>query len=224
MRRLGLGGVVAAACLVAAGATFAISATGGGSQATKQAGSEELKAFQRAPEAGDAIPRGAPGPLTRRFGRVVASRLIATADGFRGRAALYLLRLKRNYTCLIQVERRGAGGGCSPSGQFLSAKRRVAAGAGNGFLHGVAGNEIAKVAFVDRHEVASSSPGPRRRFPLRLPQPQRLHRRHQGSERLQPAWPPCFSRTLVSATAPLGTFPNTGREVSSPEAWDFLLQ
>lgn len=150
MRRLGIGGVVAAACLVAAGATFAISATGGGSQATKQAGSEELKAFQRAPDAGDAIPRGAPGPLTRRFGRVVASRRIATADGFHGRAALYLLRLKRNDTCLIQVERRGAAGGCSPSGQFLSAKRRVAAGAGNGFLHGVAGNEIAKVAFVNR--------------------------------------------------------------------------
>jgi hypothetical protein len=150
MRRLGLGGTVAAACLVAAGATFAISATGGGSQATKQAGSEELKAFQRSPRAGDAIPRGAPGPLTRRFGRVVASRRIATADGFRGRAALYLLRLRRHYTCLIQVERRGAGGGCSPSGQF-SAKRRVAAGGGNGFFHGVAGNEIAKVAFVDRH-------------------------------------------------------------------------
>jgi hypothetical protein len=34
--------------------------------------------------------------------------------------------------------------------QFLSAKR-VKAGSGNGFFTGVAGNEIARVAFVDRH-------------------------------------------------------------------------
>jgi hypothetical protein len=116
------------------------------------ASSEKLKAFQRAPTASDAIPRAALGPLTRRFGRVVASRRIATANGFRGRAALYLVRLKRNYTCLTRIDHGGsAGAGCSPSREFLSATRRVNAGSGNGFFSGVAGNEIARVAFVDRH-------------------------------------------------------------------------
>jgi hypothetical protein len=114
-------------------------------------GSSELKAFGRPVAAGDEVPRSALGPLTRRFGAIVASRRIATASGFRGRAALYVVRLRRNYTCLIQIDHGGAGAGCSLSRQFLSAKRRVAAGSGNGFFHGVAGNEIARVAFVDRH-------------------------------------------------------------------------
>jgi hypothetical protein len=71
--------------------------------------------------------------------------------GFRGPAALYLVRLRRNYTCLIQLDHGAAGGGCSPSREFLSRRRRVAAGSGDGFLHGVAANEVVRVAFVDRH-------------------------------------------------------------------------
>jgi hypothetical protein len=144
-------GIVAAACLVAAGSALVLSATGGGAKATDQAAAGELKAFQRASTASDAIPRAALGPLPKRFGRVVASRRIATASGLRGHAALYLVRLKRHYTCLIQLDHGSAGGGCSPSREFLSGKRRVNAGAGNGFFNGVAGNEVARVAFVDRH-------------------------------------------------------------------------
>jgi hypothetical protein len=115
------------------------------------AGIEKLKAFQRPATARDALHRGRLGPLKRQFGRVVASRRIATTSGFRGAAALYLVRLSRDYTCLIQIEINGGeGAGCSPSREFLSATRRVNAGSGDGFFNGVAGNEIARVAFVDR--------------------------------------------------------------------------
>jgi hypothetical protein len=81
---------------------------------------------------------------------VVASRRIATANGLRGYVALYLIRFKRHYSCLIEVDRRSAGGGCSATRLFLLPKR-VHAGNGSGFFTGVAGNEIARVAFVDRH-------------------------------------------------------------------------
>ena len=64
---------------------------------------------------------------------------------------LYLVKLKRAL-CLVQFDRSdGAGGGCSPSRQFLSTQRDVSAGGGDGFLHGVVGNDVARVAFVDRH-------------------------------------------------------------------------
>jgi hypothetical protein len=61
------------------------------------------------------------------------------------------LRLKGDRTCVILVEHNGAGGGCSPTRQFFSPSRRLSAGGGDGFLYGVAANEIARVAFVDRH-------------------------------------------------------------------------
>lgn len=150
MRHLVYAGVLAAACVVAAGLALALSASRGGARVTSQAPGE-LKAFQRPATASDAIPRAALGPLPRRFGAVVASRRIATASGFRGHAALYLVRLKRHHTCLIQLNHGSAGGGCSLSRDFLSANRRVNAGAGNGFFNGVAGNDIARVAFVNRH-------------------------------------------------------------------------
>jgi hypothetical protein len=71
--------------------------------------------------------------------------------GFRGPAALYLVRLRRKYTCLVQIDHGAAGAGCSPSRYFLSVKRRVAAGGGDGFLHGVVTNDVTRVAFVDRY-------------------------------------------------------------------------
>ena len=114
-------------------------------------GSQDLRAFQRHARAGDAIPRGALGPLTKRFGRIVASRRIAATTGFRGSAALYLVRLRREYTCLVQIDRGAAGAGCSPSRYFLSVRRRVSAGGGDGFLHGVVANDVTRVAFVDRN-------------------------------------------------------------------------
>jgi len=93
-------------------------------------------------------------PFTARFGSVVASRRIAlVSSSLRGRAALYLVKLKRGL-CLVQFDRSGgggAGGGCSPSRWFLSSQRDVSAGGGDGFLHGVAGNDVARIAFVDRH-------------------------------------------------------------------------
>jgi hypothetical protein len=117
---------------------------------TALAGSGQLKAFQRPARAGDRVPRWAVQPLTTRYGSVVASRRIAvTSSSLRGRAALYLVKLESGL-CLVQLH-RGAGGGCSPSRQFLSSPRDVAAGGGNGFFHGVVGNEVARVAFVDRH-------------------------------------------------------------------------
>ena len=152
MRRLAVAVLAAAVCVTVAVSALAITARGGGKQSAERSGGpRELKAFRRPAEAGDAVPRRALGPLARRFGAVVASRRIATASGFRGRATIYLLRLKRNYTCLIQLDRGAAGGGCSPSRDFLSPGRAVAAGAGDGFFHGVAANEIARVAFVDPH-------------------------------------------------------------------------
>lgn len=162
-RRRALQGVLALAVLAfLAGAFLAINHAGGsrpGGHATlpiasraeggEQRSSGGLEAFQRPAKAGDAVPQWAIGFLANRFGAVVASRRIAAANGFRGHAALYLVRLKRDFTCLIQVDHGGGGGGCSPSQQFLSSRRRVAPGAGNGFFHGVAGNEIARVGFVD---------------------------------------------------------------------------
>ena len=119
---------------------------------TAVAGSQQLKAFQRPARAGDAVPRWAVQPVTARYGSFVASRRIAlVSSSLRGRAALYLVKLKRGL-CLVQLDRSGgAGGGCSPSRSFLSSQHDVSAGLGNGFLHGVAGNDVARVAFVDRH-------------------------------------------------------------------------
>ena len=137
--------------MVVAGSALAISTSRDGAQATGQAGQGELKAFRRTPAASDAVPRRAGlAPLKRTYGKVVGSRRIATANGFRGYAALYLIRFKRHYTCLIEVDRRSAGGGCSRSRLFLLPKR-VHAGSGSGFFTGVAGNEVVRVAFVDRH-------------------------------------------------------------------------
>lgn len=151
LRRLFIACLVAAPCVVVAGSALAISTGGDRAQATGQAGQGELKAFRRAPTPSDAVPRRAGlAPLTREYGKVVASRRVATANGFRGYVALYLVRFKRHYTCLIEVDRRTAGGGCSRSRLFLLPKR-VHAGSGNGFFTGVAGDEIARVAFVDRH-------------------------------------------------------------------------
>ena len=119
---------------------------------TAVAGSQQLKAFQRPARDGDAVPRWALQPLTPQYGTVAASRRIALVrNSLRGRAALYLVKMKRGL-CLLQFDRSGgAGGGCSPSRSFLSSQHDVSAGLGNGFLHGVAGNDVARVAFVDRH-------------------------------------------------------------------------
>ena len=150
--KLLIAGVVAVACVLAVGSALALTGRSGNARATGQPTTGELKAFQRPATGADTLPPAARGMFARRFGGLVASRRIATADGFRGHAALYLVRLKCHQTCLIQIDHGGsAGGGCSPSREFLSATRRVNAGSGNGFFNGVAGNEIARLAFVDRH-------------------------------------------------------------------------
>jgi hypothetical protein len=137
-RRAAVTGLIAAVCTVTA--------------VTAVAASQQLKAFQRPARAGDAVPRWAVQPFTAHYGRVVASRRIArVSSSLRGRATLYLVKLKRGL-CVVQFDRSGgAGGGCSPSRWFLSSQHDVSAGGGNGFLHGVAGNDVARVAFVDRH-------------------------------------------------------------------------
>ena len=135
---------------VAIGSMLAL-ATGGGATASKQPASADLKAFQRPATATDVLPRAVRAEMPRTFGTVLASRRVATVDGFRGRATLYIVRLRRHHTCLIQGDHGSFGGSCSPSREFLSPKRRVHVGTGDGFFHGVAGNEVARVAFVDRH-------------------------------------------------------------------------
>jgi hypothetical protein len=84
-----------------------------------------------------------------KYGPVAASRRIATATGFRGHAALYLVRLTRQHTCLLETIHGGAGAGCVSSREFLSVKRPVSAGEGGRFLYGVAANNVARVAFRD---------------------------------------------------------------------------
>jgi hypothetical protein len=85
-----------------------------------------------------------------RYGRVVASRRIATETGFRGHSAVYLVRLKRQRTCLIQTIRDSSAGAaeCLPSREFLSPTRPVRANTGGRFLYGAVANEVARVAFV----------------------------------------------------------------------------
>jgi hypothetical protein len=128
--------------VVAAGCAGIASATG-------QASSAQLRAFERPARATDAVPKAFLPMFAGRYGAVVASRRIATGTGFRGHAAVYLIRLKRHYTCLLRTIRGGAGAGCSASRQFLSATQPIQASTGGRFLSGVAANEIARVAFVD---------------------------------------------------------------------------
>jgi len=99
------------------------------------------------------VPRAFRPLFSGRYGAVVASRRIATAAGFRGHAAVYLIRLKQHYTCLLRTIRSdGAGGaGCSPSAGFLSPSRPVQVSTGGRFLSGAVANGIARVAFVDPH-------------------------------------------------------------------------
>jgi hypothetical protein len=107
-------------------------------------------AFRRAPEAADAIPQPVLGPLARSLGGVVESRRIATANGLRGHAAIYVGRFTRDRLCLIQLDRAGGGAACGAASDIISSRRLVWAGFGDGFLHGVAATKIARVAFVDR--------------------------------------------------------------------------
>jgi hypothetical protein len=121
--------------------------------ATALGGTGQLRAFQRPARASDAVPNAFLPIFLGKYGPVAASRRIATATGFRGRAALYLVRLKRNHTCLIDTIAGGggAGAGCAPSGTFLSVKRPLSPGEGGRFLFGVVANNIARVAFLDPH-------------------------------------------------------------------------
>jgi len=137
-------GRLASVAVVAAGCLVVGSATG-------QASSGQLRAFQRPARATDAVPRAFLPILRGRYGAVLASRRIATGTGFRGHAAVYLIRLTRHYTCLLTTIRGdgGGGSGCSPSGEFLSATMPIQAGTGGRFLSGVVANKIARLAFVD---------------------------------------------------------------------------
>jgi hypothetical protein len=132
------------AAMGVAAAASALARTDGPSRAPST-----LKPFRRPAVAGDALPRGALGPLRRSLGRVVASRRVATTSGRRGPAALYLARLGRNYICLIQIDRGAAGAGCDRAGQSALPGPRIRLGGGDGFLHGLAGDEISRVILVD---------------------------------------------------------------------------
>lgn len=119
--------------------------------ATASAGPGQLRAFQRPARVSDAVPRAFLPIFAGRYGPVVASRRIATATGFRGRAALYIARLKRHHTCVIQTIHGGAGAGCESSSKFLPPQRPVSIGEGGRFLYGVVANKITRVAFLDPH-------------------------------------------------------------------------
>ena len=89
--------------------------------------------------------------FVRGFGPVAASRRVATGTGFRGRAALYVVRLKReDRTCLLSRFHGGAGAGCYSPREFLSAKQPVWFSEGGRFLYGIAANNVARVGFLDR--------------------------------------------------------------------------
>jgi hypothetical protein len=120
--------------------------------ATALAGSGQLRAFERPARARDAIPSAFLPVFAGRYGPVAASRRIATGTGFRGHSAVYLARLKRQHTCLIQIIRDSSAGaaGCFPSREFLSAKQPVRFNEGGRFLYGIAANNVARVGFLDR--------------------------------------------------------------------------
>lgn len=138
---------VLAVIAVVAAALLASTATSS-SRSGQAAPPWDLRVFHRPPHQSDALPHS----VRSGFPNVVASRRIAAvARSFRGAATLYVARLPRKQICLITVQGTGAGGGCSPSRYFLSRSRRMNFGMGNGFLTGVAGNEVARVEMVDRN-------------------------------------------------------------------------
>jgi len=149
VKRLAFAGVVVV--WIAFGSANALTATKDSTGSAQSRPPVELKAFQRPARPGDAVPRAALPSFTHRYGKVVASRRIATARALRRSAALYLVRFKRPYTCLIQVVHGAGGGTCSPSGKFVSDLRLVNAVIGAGFLNGVASNGIARVVRIDTH-------------------------------------------------------------------------
>jgi hypothetical protein len=106
-----------------------------------------LRAFHRPARSNDALPQR----LRSGYPNVVASRRIAAVRrSFRGAATLYLAVLPGKGTCLITVDRHGAGGGCSPSWYFMSRARRMSLSTGNGFLSGVAADEVARLVMMDK--------------------------------------------------------------------------
>lgn len=139
-----LAAIVAVACFVSG-------------SAGAQAAPGQLRAFQRPARASDALPRAFLPVFSGMFGPVAATRRIATATGFRGRAALYLVRLRHGRTCVIETlpavfargGQGGGGAGCVPSRQFLPMKRPLTVGEGGRFLYGVVANNIARVALLD---------------------------------------------------------------------------
>ena len=168
--------------------------------ASGQATSGQLRAFQRPARATDAVPRTFLPIFRGRYGTVVASRQIATGTGFRGRAAVYLIRLKRHYTCLLRTIRSGGAGGagCSPSGEFLSAKMPIQASTGGRFLSGAV-CECDRAGGLRRSSrtPASGAPDGRRRLPLFLPWSEWLPRPRQCDQRLQRSRQPRLPRTPV---------------------------
>jgi hypothetical protein len=116
--------------------------------------SDEPRVFQRPARPADQFQ-----PHWPRHGRVIASRLVATYDGRRGRrASLYVFKTSTGETCQAFVF-NGIGGGCNPKTLFRP-DHRLAAGSGQLFA-GVAADEITRVVIVGsqgvRHRVHLSS-------------------------------------------------------------------
>jgi hypothetical protein len=115
--------------------------------------SDDARAFQRPARAADRFQ-----PPWPHHGRVIASRLVATYDGRRGRrASLYVYKTSSGEACYALVF-RGVGGGCNPKTLFRQ-NHRLVAGSGQ-LLAGIAADEVTRVVIVGsrgiRHDVRLS--------------------------------------------------------------------
>jgi hypothetical protein len=111
-----------------------------------------------APHAGDPLALGRlqrpgdtlPKPLQQALPSLAQSRLVATYGTGKHRARLYLAQTRKGWLCsVLLADGHASGTGCMPAASFFGNPPGVAAVSGRYFA-GVAANDIARVALVER--------------------------------------------------------------------------
>ena len=133
---------------------MAFAAVGTAAQSSPRDPRDEPRAFARAAKPSDALPSWLQRRWPHDYGRILASRRVATYQGRARQASLYVFKTSSGKMCHMLVW-RGAGGGCN-RGTLFRRDDRVAAGSGQ-LLAGIAADEVARVVIIGskgvRHRV-----------------------------------------------------------------------